>query len=320
MGAVGRLLCLIGVCMLALAPATYLAAPTPSPSLDGVLAAPPASFTELPSTTAGILSGPFDAKTYVAISGTPDPANDQKVMEHDGFLSGFGKTWILKSKRHVFVEAVLAFTGGNGATSWMHQAETADKGLPSYKSALTVSGVAGYYGAHLFDATTGLYSDGFVVVKGNDAFLMVFASPVDDLGDTATTQAKKQFDGAPDATIPKSEWPESKAGFLSDPGSLAGHVLFGVLVAVGIGALIFVIARSRRRPTLQPVPIQGSFPAAVAVPPSAVQMSDDRRSWWDGATWRDAEHEVPPGAQRSTDGQFWWDGQAWRPIGPGPTA
>jgi hypothetical protein len=68
------------------------------------------------------------------------------------------------------------------------------------------------------------------------------------------------------------------------------------------------------------VPIQGSFPAAVAVPPSAVQMSDDRRSWWDGATWRDAEHEVPPGAQRSTDGQFWWDGQAWRPIGPGPTA
>jgi hypothetical protein len=49
-------------------------------------------------------------------------------------------------------------------------------------------------------------------------------------------------------------------------------------------------------------------------------MSDDRRSWWDGMNWRDAEREMPPGAQRSTDGQFWWDGQAWRPIHSAPPA
>ena len=323
----GRLVVFVGVCVLALQPALALAAPTPSPSLDGVLAAPPAAdFKELPSTTEGIFAGAFDAKGYVTISGTPDPDNDQKTMEHDGFLSGFGKTWLQSSKNHVMVEAVLAFTGADGASKWMRQAEAADKALPSYKSALTLNGVGGYYGAHLFDSTSGLYSDGFVLVKGNDAFLIVFASRKDDLADTAPTQAKKQFDGAPESTIPKSQWPESKvSGFLSDPGTLVGHVLFGILVVGGIGALIFVIARSRRRPTLQPVAAGGGYvpPAAVAtpaVPTSTIQMSDDRRSWWDGMSWRDAEREVPPAAQRSTDGQFWWDGQAWRPTHTTPPA
>ena len=309
----GRLLCLIGVCVLALAPATYLAAPTPSPSLDGVLAAPPATdYAELPSTTAGVFAGPFDAKGYVAISGTPDPTNDQKTMEADGFLTGFGKTWVQKSKNHVLVEAVLAFNGGKGATAWMRQAETADKGLPSYKSALTVSGVANYYGAHLFDASSGLYSDGFVVVKGNDAFLIVFASRADDLGDTATTQAKKQFDSAPTATIPQSDWPETKtANTASSVIKVAGGVI-GVVVILGLLLVTALVVRSRRRPAMQPAYVQGGFPAAAAVatPAATVQMSDDRRSWWDGASWRDAEHEVPPGAQRSTDGHFWWDGVA----------
>jgi len=321
-GKLGRLLRVIGVCVLALQPVVVLAAPTPSPSLDGVLAAPPAAdFSELPATTQGIFAGAFDAKGYVTISGTPDPANDQRTMEHDGFLTGFGKTWLQRSKNHVLVEAVLAFNGGDGANKWMHQAEAADKALPSYKSALTVSGVPAYYGAHLFEASSGLYSDGFVVVKGNDAFLVVFASRKDDLANTAQTQAKKQFDAAPEATIPKSEWPETQ---VAKTALGIAQIGIGVIVAILIIALIAValVLRSRRRPMLQPVPMQGGFVAAPAAVPAAAafQMSDDRRSWWDGATWRDAEHEAPPGAQRSNDGQFWWDGIAWRPIQPGPTA
>jgi hypothetical protein len=318
-GAVSRLLCLIGACVLALAPAAALAAPTPSPSLDGVLAAPPATdYSEL--TTYGVFAEPLDANGYVTISVTPEPTNDQKTMEADGFLSGFGKTWLQKTKNHVLVEAVLAFNGGKGATSWMRQAETADKGLASYKSALTVSGVADYYGAHLFDATSGLYSDGFVVVKGNDAFLIVFASRADDLGDTATTQAKKQFDGAPSATIPQSDWPETKAAnTASNVIKVAGGVI-GVVIILAVLLVTGLVVRSRRRPAMQPAYVQGGYPAAAAVPASAVQMSEDRHSWWDGTAWRDAEHEVPPGAQRSTDGQFWWDGAAWRPIPASPPA
>jgi hypothetical protein len=77
-GPLGRLVVFIGVCVLALQPAQALAAPTPTPSHDGILAAPPAAdFKELPSTTQGIFAGAFDAQEYVTISGTPDPDNDQ---------------------------------------------------------------------------------------------------------------------------------------------------------------------------------------------------------------------------------------------------
>jgi hypothetical protein len=60
---------------------------------------------------------------------------------------------------------------------------------------------------------------------------------------------------------------------------------------------------------------------AAAAPPTMegpFVMSEDRLSWWDGAAWRNAEHEVPPAAQRSEDNNFWWDGEAWRPMPVSP--
>jgi hypothetical protein len=280
-----------------------------------LLATPPATdYKELPATTKGIFEGPFDAKGYVTISGTTDPTGDQKTMDHDGFLSGFGKTWVQTSHNHILVEAVLAFSGGDGATKWMRQSEAADKKLPSYKSSMTISGVSSYYGAHLFDATSGLYSDGFVVVKGNDAFLLVFASRKDDLANTAPTQASKQYDAAPGSTIPQSQWPETKN---VDTAVGAAKLVGGFALAIVILALIvvaFFIVRSRRRPPVQTMPVQTVAATAEPAPVPLVQMSDDRRSWWDGTTWRNAEQEVPPQAQRSDDGKFWWDGQTWRSI------
>jgi hypothetical protein len=160
-----------------------------------------------------------------------------------------------------------------------------------------------------------LNSDGFVLVKGNDAFLVLFASSKNDLGAVPSTQAKKQYDAAPAVTIPQSEWPESKvANLASDAGTLAGHVVFAVLILGVIGAIVFFIARSRRHPALQAVPVQGGLAVAGPPPVAAVQMSEDRRSWWDGTSWRDAEHEIPPAAQRSGDGKFWWDGEKWRAV------
>jgi hypothetical protein len=309
------------IAFVALQPMVAMASPTPSPALDGLLAAPPAStYSELPATTTGILEGAFDAKTYVAASGTPDPVNDQKALENDGFLSGFGKTWVQRSTGHVFVEAVIAFTGGDGANTWMRQNEAADKKQTAYKNSLTVDGVPAYYGAHSYDPAAGAYSDGFVVVKGNDAFLVIFASRKDDLTNLASTQAKKQYDAAPDLTIPRSQWPQPAV----DTNSLAyklGRLLPGlifVLLLVLVSAFIYRQVQRSRRTAVLATPMYGALPGTAPAPVPSVQMSDDRRFWWDGAAWRDAEHEVPPAAQRSGDGNFWWDGFNWRPVaGPG---
>ncbi len=324
-----RVLRAFALAFVALQPMVAMAVPSPSPALNGVLAAPPASdFAELPTTTAGIFEGPFDAKGFVTLDGSPDPTSDQTTMQHDGFISGFGRTWLQKRTSHVLVEAVLAFNGRAGATKWMQQSQTADKAQPQYQNAISVDGLAGYYGEHLYDSKTSVYSDAIILVKGNDAFLVILASRKNDLGTVASTQAKKQYDAAPDGTIPKSQWPETTtSSIVSGVAKTVGGVVVGILVLVAIVAAVFVL-RSRRRPALQAIPVQegpvqGGPVAGAAVPTAAapvapIQMSQDRRSWWDGTTWHDAEREVPPAAQRSGDGHFWWDGASWRPVAGQP--
>jgi len=56
-----------------------------------------------------------------------------------------------------------------------------------------------------------------------------------------------------------------------------------------------------------------------ARPTPGIQLSSDRRWWWDGQTWRDAERDVPLTAARSADGLWWWDGAAWRTVPNPPT-
>jgi hypothetical protein len=344
-----RLLCSTGLAaILLLQSAIAFATPTPSPGLDGILIKPPgAGYKEEPKATAGIVEGPFDAAKYAEVTAAPDAAATAKALTQDGFLSGFGRTWVSTGNAHVFVEAVMAFTGAKGAKTWLRQSEAADKADPSYAQALTISGIDTYYGARLIDKVHKIYGDAFVFAKGNDVILVTYVSSKNDLASIAATQTSHQYAAAPPYTIPPDQWPESKVAASSPfSGFKTIGLIIGALILLGlIGAGGFILW-SRRRPALRAIPAQdppgfvsgtsvatpqsAATPPAVAVPmavgvPGAFAppiqegpfvMSEDRLSWWDGAAWRNAEHEVPPAAQRSEDGNFWWDGETWRPMPP----
>jgi hypothetical protein len=344
MVALGRLLCSIGVAaVLLIQPALALAAPTPSPALDGILLKPPGTgFKEEPKTTPGALEGPFDATRYAAVTGAVNAAATTQALARDGFISGFGRTWVSAGSKNVWVEAVMAFTGGTGAKTWLGQSKAADKADVNYSQALTITGIDSYYGARLVDKVHKIYGDAFVFVKGNNVYLVTYVSSNSNLATIAATQTKKQYDAAPPYTIPPAQWPQPKAASSIFDGLKTIATIVGVLLILGlIGAGGFLFW-SRRRSTLRAIPLQdppgfvsmtsvpvpatAAVPAPVAVPAAAdalapegpFVMSEDRLSWWDGTAWRDAAHEVPPAAQRSEDGQFWWDGEAWRSMPPSP--
>jgi hypothetical protein len=345
-----RLLCSIGLtAILLLHSAIALAAPTPSPGLDGILLKPVATgYKEALKSGPGILEGPFDSTKYAETIAASNTAPTKQALDRNGFLSGFGRSWTSSPTGHLLVTAVLAFSGAKGATAWLRQSEAADKADPNYSQALTISGIDTYYGARVIDKVHKVYGDAFIFAKGNDVVIVTFVSNKSDLGTVAATQARKQFDATPPSTIPADQWPENKVVASSPFAGLKtiGLVIGGLLLLGLIGAGAFVFW-SRRRPS-QAIPGQDppgfvsgtsitaslgaatppevALPMAVAVPGAPAPpiqegpfvMSEDRLSWWDGAAWRNAEHEVPPAAQRSEDGNFWWDGEAWKPMPTSP--
>jgi hypothetical protein len=48
------------------------------------------------------------------------------------------------------------------------------------------------------------------------------------------------------------------------------------------------------------------------LPVEQLTWSGDRRYWWDGKTWVDAEITPPEGALWGSSGTDWWDGTRWR--------
>jgi hypothetical protein len=281
---------------LALAAAFLVAAtPSPSPSLDGLLAAPPAGFAEL--TTAELHGAHFTASDWASTADASKQSGIVNTLNHDGFVDGYGNTWVSQSAQHVLVEAVFAFTGGRGAHDWLTATEAADKKDPTYVRADTTSGLGTYYGAHIADAAGKTFGDVFSFVKGNDFFVVGVVSTKDDALAQATSQATSQYSTAPAQTIPSDQWPENNVAH--NVGAFAGWVIVAIL-AIAVAAIAAVVRR-RRRP-------------AVASAPAGVQLSPDGSFWWDGQAWRDAAREAPPFAQRSADGALWWDGRAWRPV------
>lgn len=87
-----------------------------------------------------------------------------------------------------------------------------------------------------------------------------------------------------------------------NPGLAALSSLF-----CGVGLLVYLMVHAARGDEVVEV-------AVIEPGQGLAQLSDDRRWWWDGERWRDAEQVVPPGRRRSADGALWWDGVAWRPV------
>lgn len=305
----GRLIFALACAALTLQPAAALATPSPSPALSGILAPPPtADYVEADATVPGVVEGQFDAKAYASRSGHGNVAAIQQTLERDGFLDGYGRTWVQKVSRRVLVEFVMAFTGGDGANKWLSGSELADKADPNYQHSISVTGVASYYGARFFYSSNHAYEDAYVFVKGNDFLVVAALSANDDLGNIAADQTKLQYSAAPDATIPQSQWPQSSSSTVAfNVGSFLGGAIVLVLLA-GVVLLVVGVARRSRRQTS----VAGALPGPMPGP--GVQMSADGRYWWDGQSWRDAQVEIPPTAQRSADGHFWWDGRQWRPV------
>lgn len=278
--------------------------PTPTPSLSTMLIAPTGTFTE--SQTAS-QDGPMTATDY---AGSNSLALAE--LQRDRYVDGYIRSWIAASGQQDIVEEVVAFSGRREAVSWL----STFKSLSASQylvHPITADGVDAYYGNHYADPTQPLYLDSGAFLKGNDFFVVAAESKADDLGDLATTQAKRQYEAAPAYSIAPNQWPENAGktsltlSALEMPLAIGGGAFLVILVLAGL-AVAVVVTRGR------PTQIAALAPATAA--PAGPLMSQDGRYWWDGQAWRDATKEAPPDAMRSGDGYYWWDSRSWRPVPP----
>jgi len=238
---VKQVLCAIAVAALAVIPSSASAAPSPSPALGSLLAAPPAGYVQV---STGTFHGQFDATAY-ASQYQSNTLEAGITLIHDGFVDGYGTTWLQRSTGRALIEFVIAFEGERGAKSWLGYEETSDKNGPGYKHSNSLTGIDSYYGVHLIIPSPPAFVDAFSFVKGNDMFGVGFVSAKDNVLKLATAQTKTQYAAAPDQTIPKAKWPENapsqrpQTNFL---GAIIGVVLVLVIVA---GVVRFVMVRRR---------------------------------------------------------------------------
>ena len=222
----------------ALGPISVSAAPSPSPALGSLLAAPPAGYAPV---STGTFNGRFDATAYAAQYGSKTLEAGITLI-HDGFVDGYGMTWVQRSTGRALVEFVIAFQGGKGAKSWLGYEEASDKAGPGYKHSDSVTGIDTYYGVHLILTSPAGVVDAFSFVKGNDMFGVGFVSAKDNVLKLATAQTITQYAAAPAETIPKAKWPENapsqrpQTNFL---GAIIGAVLVLVIIA-GVVRLVIV--------------------------------------------------------------------------------
>ena len=83
-------------------------------------------------------NGQFDATAYAGQYGSSSLGAGLTLI-HDGFVDGYGKTWVQRSTGRAVVEFVIAFEGGRGAKSWLGFEAKADKSGPGHKPATSLT-------------------------------------------------------------------------------------------------------------------------------------------------------------------------------------
>jgi hypothetical protein len=265
--------------LIAVAALVVAAAPTPSPALGTILAAPPSPDYVEDTESSGTPVGAFDAGAYVGYIQPEDQAATFKALNDDGFVAGYGRSWTAESDGRALVEIVVAFSGGRGARRWLTTSEAMARSDQYYSGAIVISGLGPYAGVRYADPKAPSYADVVMFVKGNDFFLVGFLSQSATLGEAAATQSKLQYDFAPAASIPPSRWPENAGPSPRLPVPLVAAIAgSGILVAATAVVVVMLVVRRRDAAT-----VSGSIPAD---------------------------------AIRSGDGKLWWDGKEWRPVPP----
>ena len=292
---------------LALAPVAVRAdsapPPSPSPSLQSILLAPPDAYS---ATALGHLQGKFTISQYASTWGA-DSTQALNELEIDRFVDGYQMARQDPASGRVMVEVVAAFAGQKAAIRFMtaNLAETKSGATFRHTDPLAAVG-PNWYGVHLSQASPAVAADGFAFVKGNDLFGVTVSSAHDDLADLeyAQVQAEKQYAAAPWYTIPPAEWPEGQGAQSTDQGFSLGdgpELFAGVaVIAVLVGAGVFVWMRQNELKPEKPK-IEG-------------KLTDDGQFWWNGTYWIASSEVAPPWARRSRDGAYWWDGQEWRVV------
>src|SRR2546428_13438593 len=92
------------------------------------------------------VEGAFDVAEYVNFLEPSNPSDMETTLKHDGFVSGFGRSWAQQGTTHLLLAIVVAFGVGTGAKRCLAPFPDADTPNQNFKGAIGVGGGVPSYG------------------------------------------------------------------------------------------------------------------------------------------------------------------------------
>jgi hypothetical protein len=215
-----------------------------------------------------------------------------------GFVDAYQKTWATPEQG--LTDLLEHFSSVFWAAFDLAESEAAAKKDKGHSSYAAVAGL----GSGAYEVTDPADAQGFrydtLVFTWGDYVAVIALAAQNATPDHSVLmdQANRQLSLMP---VPIGEY-ESIGSAAITTVALIGGVI--VAIAFVAGAIVLIVLVRRRRPRAAP----------ILVGPGGLNLSPDRRHWWDGHYWIDASFQSPPSAQRSADGAYWWDGETWRPV------
>jgi hypothetical protein len=216
-----------------------------------------------------------------------------------GFADAYQKSWAQPGQ--VLVDRLERYTSVLWAAFRFGESQGVDQKDKSHSSFNIVPGFG--VGAYEFtdppDAQ-GYQLDTFVFGQGDYVAAISLGSNEGPPNHSLLMdQVNRQLGQVP---MPLNEYSSIGNGLTTGLFVIVGTI---VVVSVLVGALVLILVLRSRR----------ARPALVGPAVPGLNLSPDRRFWWDGLAWRDADATRPPGVYVAPDGR-WWDGVAWRPSPP----